>query len=107
MICPGLGISAEALFSRASRLYRVDLREPDELVGKSTSGAMQAGIYYGYVGLVDGILERLLGELGELRGVVATGGLAPLVARGSEHITAVDPDLTLKGLQLIHERTGG
>jgi type III pantothenate kinase len=104
IIAPGIGISAEALFAHASRLYRVDLRKPSELVGRNTAAAMQAGIYYGYIGLVDGILERLTAELPGLKGVVATGGQASLIASGSKYIREVDPDLTLTGLKLIYER---
>ena len=104
IICPGISISAEALFAHASRLYRVDVRKPTELVGRNTGTAMQAGIYYGYIGLVDGILERLLAEIPGVRMVVATGGQADLIAGGSKHIREVDPLLTLVGLKLIHER---
>ncbi|HXT51115.1 MAG TPA: type III pantothenate kinase [Thermoanaerobaculia bacterium] len=104
IICPGIGISAEALFAHASRLYRVDIRRPSRLVGKNTAGAMQSGLYFGYVGLVDGILARLAGELPDLRAVIATGGLAELIAEGSERITHVEPQLTLIGLKLVHER---
>lgn len=104
IIAPGIMISAEALFAHASRLYRVDVRKPAELVGRTTAGAMQAGIYYGYIGLVDGILERLLAEIPGVRNIIATGGQAPLIAAGSKHIREVDPDLTLTGLKLIYER---
>jgi type III pantothenate kinase len=104
IICPGIGISAEALFAHASRLYRVDIRRPARLVGRNTAGAMQSGLYFGYVGLVDGILERLAGELPGLATVVATGGLAELIAEGSARITRVEPLLTLIGLKLIHDR---
>ncbi|HYO16431.1 MAG TPA: type III pantothenate kinase [Thermoanaerobaculia bacterium] len=104
IIAPGIMISAEALWAHASRLYRVDVRKPAELVGKNTVGAMQAGIYYGYIGLVDGILERLLAEIPGVRNIIATGGQAPLIASGSKHIREVDLDLTLAGLKLIYER---
>jgi type III pantothenate kinase len=104
VIAPGLGISAEALFSHASRLYQIDLRRPKQLVGRNTAGAMQSGLYYGYVGLVDGILARLIDELGEVRMVVATGGEADLIANGSEFIREVNPRLTLLGLKMIHDR---
>jgi type III pantothenate kinase len=104
IIAPGIMISAEALFAHASRLYRVDVRKPSELVGKNTASAMQAGIFYGYIGLVDGILERLLAEMPDIKGIVATGGQAPLIASGSKYIRETDPDLTLTGLKLIYER---
>jgi type III pantothenate kinase len=104
IIAPGIMISAEALFAHASRLYRVDVRKPTELIGKNTAGAMQAGIYYGYIGLVDGILERLLADMPDTRTVVATGGQADLIAAGSKYIREVDQMLTLAGLKLIYER---
>ena len=104
IISPGILISAEALFAHASRLYRVDVRRPSDLVGRNTATAMQAGIYYGYIGLVDGILERLLGELGEVKEIVATGGQAELIASGSRYLKKVEPLLTLEGLKLIHDR---
>jgi len=104
IISPGILISAEALFAHASRLYRVDVRRPPELVGRNTANAMQAGIYYGYIGLVDGILERLTAELGEVREIVATGGQAELIASGSRYLRKVEPLLTLEGLKLIHDR---
>lgn len=104
IIAPGISISAEALFSQASRLYRVDLKKPQELIGHNTAGAMQSGIYYGYLSLVDGILERLTAQLGDLRTIVATGGQADLVGEASRFIEQVNPRLTLLGLKLIHER---
>jgi type III pantothenate kinase len=100
IICPGLKISAEALFQRASRLPRVEIAEPERLVGKSTVQAMQSGLYYGYVGLVDGILERLLEDHPGSR-VVATGGLAKVIAPASRYIQDIAPDLTLAGLRLL------
>lgn len=103
IIAPGIGISAEALFSRASRLHRVDIQRPPKLVGGNTANAMQSGIYHGYIGLVDGILVRLAAELPGLESVVATGGFAELIADGSEHIREVDQELTLHGLRLIYE----
>ncbi len=103
IIAPGASISAEALFSKASRLYRVDIKRPPQLVGHTTVEAVQSGIYYGYIGLVDGILTRLKRELPDLHSVLATGGLAELIARDSEHIDVIDQQLTLDGLKLIYD----
>lgn len=107
IIAPGIVISAEALFARASRLYRVDVREPRQLVGRTTAGAMQSGIYYGYIGLVDGILQRLVAEMPDLCEIVATGGQAELIAAASQYIRHVDQDLTLAGLKKIYELNRG
>lgn len=104
VIAPGLNISAEALFARAARLPRVDIRRPENVIGTNTIVNMQSGIYYGYLGLVDGILSRIRRELPPLQRVVATGGLASLFAGESEHIDEVDPELTLKGLKIIYDR---
>jgi len=104
VIAPGLNISAEALFARAARLPRVDIRRPDRVIGTNTVVNMQSGIYFGYLGLVDGILARIKLEVPNLKRVVATGGLASLFAEDSEHIDDVDPELTLKGLKIIHDR---
>jgi type III pantothenate kinase len=103
-IAPGLGVSADALFSRAARLQRVEIRKPERVIGTNTVGHLQSGLYYGYLGLVDGILERMLGEMGKGTHVVATGGLAPLLGSGSKYIETVDEQLTLEGLRLIWER---
>lgn len=104
VIAPGLNISAEALFARAARLPRVDIRRPEHVVGTNTVVNMQSGIYFGYLGLVDGILARIKREIPNLRRVVATGGLAGLFAEESEHIDDVDSELTMKGLKLIYDR---
>ena len=104
IIAPGIGVSAEALFAKASRLRRVDVKKPSQLIGRDTSTAMQSGFYYGYVGLVDGILERLLAEVPEVKNVVATGGQASLIAGGSRYIREVNDLITLIGLKLIYER---
>ena len=103
-IAPGLGISAEALFSRASKLPRIEVRKPAKIVGTNTVDNMQIGLYYGYIGLVDGILERMLAELGTDTALIATGGLARLLAEGSKYIREYDELLTLTGLRLIHDR---
>jgi type III pantothenate kinase len=104
VIAPGLGISAEALFQRAARLPRVDIREPETVIGTNTVGSMQSGLFYGAVGLVDGILDRLSDALGKNVRMVATGGQAGLVASASKYKLPVEPSITLEGLRIIHER---
>ena len=104
VIAPGIGISAEALFQRTARLPRVDIRKPAHVIGSNTVACIQSGLYYGYLGMVDGILERLLEEMGKEARVVATGGLAPLIAKNSKYISVVDDWITLEGLRLIWER---
>jgi type III pantothenate kinase len=107
VIVPGIAISAEALFEKAARLWRVEIRRPDRVVGKTTAGSIQSGLYFGYLSLVDGMIDRIAAEIGGSPRVVATGGLAELFGGGSAKIEQIDPLLTLKGLRLIDERNRG
>jgi type III pantothenate kinase len=103
-IAPGLGISADALFSHAARLTRVDIKRPAKIIGKNTNANLQSGLYFGYIGLVDGILERMIVELGQQPWVIATGGLAHLIAEDLRHNAEIDDMLTLDGLRILFER---
>lgn len=104
VICPGIGISADALFERTARLPRVEIRKPARVIGSNTVGSLQSGLYYGYMGLIDGILELLLAELGPTTHVTATGGFGTMIGTGSKFIKHVDDFLTLDGLRIIWER---
>ena len=104
IICAGIGISIDALFSRTARLPNVDFRAPDKLIGTNTVGSIQSGLYYGAVAMIDGILERLIAGLGEKTRAVATGGQARLITGGSRYLRIADEDLTLEGLKLIWRR---
>jgi type III pantothenate kinase len=105
-IVPGIGISTEALYQRASKLPRIELTKPKTVIGRNTVAAMQAGIIYGYAGQVDGIVRRICKEFNVQPRVVATGGLAELIAGETETIEKVDPLLTLEGLRIVYERNG-
>lgn len=103
-IAPGLTISTEALYNHASKLPRVEISKPESVVGKNTVHAMQSGIYYGFVGQVDGIVSRMIDQADQTPFVIATGGLAKLISKDSKTINKADPFLTLKGLKVIYEK---
>jgi type III pantothenate kinase len=105
VIFPGIQISADALFQRAARLPRVDVRRPPSVIGRTTVTSIQAGLYYGYVALIDGVVARMRGELGDPSAVcIATGGLADVIAKDTSSIEEVNADLTLLGLKIIWQR---
>jgi type III pantothenate kinase len=104
VICPGIHISMEALFERAAKLHRVEIARPKSVIGRTTTGALQSGLLYGYAGLVDSMVVRIRGELGADAKVVATGGLARRIAEESKEIEQVAPFLTLEGLRILFEK---
>ena len=103
-ICPGVTISAEALFQRAARLPKIDVRKPATVIGRTTVGAMESGLFWGYVDMVEGLVRRMSAELGGTVLCVATGGLAAVIAPETKLIQHVDPDLTLDGLRIVWAR---
>lgn len=106
LICPGIGISADALFQRAARLPRVEVRKPPSVIGQTTVHAMQSGLFFGYVEMVDGLIRRIRAELagGDRATVIGTGGLVEVICEESRSIQQIEPDLTLDGLRLIWQR---
>ncbi len=104
VITPGINLSIEALHQAAARLPRIGIGRPQAVIGRDTVPAMQSGIYWGYIGLIEGLLVRIEGEFGSPLKAIATGGLAPLFAEGTSKFTAIDPDLTLEGLRLLSLR---
>lgn len=104
VICPGPQIAADALFQRAARLPRVDVRKPASIIGRNTVNAVESGLFYGYLAMVEGLMRRIAGELGGTVIGIATGGLAPLIVPETSVFEAVEPDITLDGLRIVWER---
>lgn len=104
VICPGINLSIEALHQAAARLPRIGIGRPQAVIGRSTVPAMQSGVYWGYIGLIEGLVTRIKAEFGAQMKVIATGGLAPLFAEGTLMIDQIEPDLTLDGLRMLAER---
>jgi type III pantothenate kinase len=105
LICPGIGMSITGLFAKTARLPMVDFREPEKLIGSNTVGSITSGLYYGFLGMIDGLAERLIAELGPATKLVATGGQGEAISRASRYVKLYDEDLTLDGLRLLWERS--
>ncbi len=105
VIAPGINLSMSALHQAAAKLPKIGIKKPDQVIGRDTIGAMHSGVYWGYVSMVEGMIERIANEIGEKPFVIATGGLSSLIAEGTDTIEATDEDLTLKGLVSIHAQT--
>jgi type III pantothenate kinase len=104
VITPGIDTLSHALFQKTSKLPEIEIQKPDSVIGRSTASAIRSGIYYGYIGLVEGLLKRMIDELGEKPVVVATGGFAEMIAAECPAIEIVDKDLLLEGLQMLHSK---